>query len=497
MFSTIAAKHPRDGDLPARTWYLQIARSILEGEFYSVLDHEFFEFQAPNGETVPMSQRRPSVQYNLCRIVVQDSVSMLFGDQHFPTVDSHDKTTREIMPVFLKETELPKLMLEAALCGSVGSIAILMRVLEGKIYYTKFETDYLTPEWKPNAPTELQSVTEKYKVRGIDLRAQGYNVPERNLLVDYWFMRRWDAYAETWFVPWTKEDEAKDNFQVQIDEDRTVDHNLGFVPMVWIKNLSGRSAAGNNIDGACTFWPARHTAIEIDYQLSQAGRGLKYASDPELVLKEPAMAEGEILKGQGNAIIVSEKGDAKWLEIEGNAVNAVMDYVRLLRELGIESIRGNRASADRLTAAQSGKALELLHQSLIWLVGELRISYGEYGLLPLLKMAIAAAEKMPVECDGKPFTGIVADALSLRWPAYFQPTEQDKVQMSEALRNLRQFGNVSRETAVKIISAPYDIENVSEEVARIEADEKAALEREIELQAQPQIKIQAAAPAVG
>ena len=68
----------------------------------------------------------------------------------------------------------------------------------------------------------------------------------------------------------------------EIDEARTVHHGLGFVPLVWVRNLPGPSATGDANDGACTFRAAIETQIEIDYQLSQAGRGLKYSSDPTL-----------------------------------------------------------------------------------------------------------------------------------------------------------------------------------------------------------------------
>ena len=73
-----------------------------------------------------------------------------------------------------------------------------------------------------------------------------------------------------------------------------------------------------------------HTQVEIDYQLSQVGRGLKYSSDPTLILKDPALPDGELIKGAGNALIVSEKGDARLLEIGGTASAAVIEYVRTL-----------------------------------------------------------------------------------------------------------------------------------------------------------------------
>ena len=147
--------------------------------------------------------------------------------------------------------------------------------------------------------------------------------------------------------------------------------------MVWVRNLPGPSSTGDPADGACTFRAAIETQIEIDYQLSQAGRGLKYSSDPTLLIKEPATTDNEIIKGAGNALVVTEKGDAKLLEIGGTASAAVIEYVRTLREFALESVHGNRANADRLTAAQSGRALELLNQGLVWLADNLRTSYGE------------------------------------------------------------------------------------------------------------------------
>lgn len=484
MFNTIAELHPRDKDLPERAWTLGIYQSILDGKLYDRLPYEFWQAQTDAGEPISLSQRKPSVRYNLCRLVVQDSVSMLFGDQRFPSVDCEDEPTRETLAELIKESRLNALMMDVALRGSVGSVAVLMRVLKGKVYFQRLDTNYLSPEWDPEAPDTLKTITQKYKVKGKVLAQQGYTIKTDNLETDFWFCRQWDDAAETWFVPWTKAEEAKDGFAPQIDKDRTVEHALGFVPLVWIRNLPG----GDEIDGACTFSQAIHTAIEIDYQTSQAGRGLKYSSDPELMLKDPAMGDsGEILKGAGNAIVVSEKGDAKWLEIKGDAVGAVIEYVKMLRELAIESIRGNRGNADKLGAAQSGRALELLHQPLIWLAGELRISYGEEGLLPLLRMVIAASRKVEIIVGGNPVE-FSDEPLSLRWSPYFHSTDRDKVEQANALKTLRDGGNLSREVAVKTLATNYDVEDVQAELARIAADEQEAMQRAIDEAAQIQVK---------
>ena len=318
------------------------------------------------------------------------------------------------------------------------------------------DTLYLTPVWDAEAPDTLIRVTEKYKVSGQTLTANGYDVPDP--ISDYWFMRCWDTQRETWFVPYP----VGEVIEPVIDLSRSVHHGLGFVPLVWIRNLPGPSASGDPNDGACTFRAAIETQIEIDYQLSQAGRGLKYSSDPTLLIKEPVSNDSEIVKGAGNALVVSEKGDAKLLEIGGTASAAVIDYVRVLREMALESVHGNRASADRLTAAQSGRALELLNQGLIWLADNLRISYGEGALVQLAGMILRATQLYSLNVMGTHISGLDPTArLSLKWPRWYAPTADDRQKDAQTLSTLTAAGLISHESAVKSIADTYDIEDIT------------------------------------
>jgi hypothetical protein len=208
-----------------------------------------------------------------------------------------------------------------------------------------------------------------------------------------------------------------------------------------------------------------HTQVEIDYQLSQVGRGLKYSSDPTLLLKDPALPDGELVKGAGNALIVSEKGDARLLEIGGTASAAVIEYVRTLRELAMESIHGNRASPDKVAAAQSGRALELLNQGLVWLADNLRTTYGEVGLLQLARLIIRASQIYPLLVFGEPIGAMDSNtSLSLKWPRWYPTTADDRQKDVQSLTSLMAAGCISRETALKAIAACYDIEHVEEPV---------------------------------
>lgn len=465
MFDTISSLIPRDTDYPERTRILDILNRVLTGTFYNTLPYPFNEERGANGEYIPLRNRRPSVRYPLCRLVVEDSVSLLFSEGHFPAIDCTNPVVRQVMADLVKETRLNLLMTEAAIRGSIGSIAILMRVLRGRVFFSLIDTLYLTPIWDPDAPDHLISVTERYKVPGRTLAANGYAIGDPDL--EYWFARSWDADSETWYVPAPTGTSQRPD----IDTDRSVQHGLGFVPIVWIRNLPGPSVTGNASDGASTFRAAIETQIEIDYQLSQAGRGLKYSSDPTLLIKEPAGTDGDIVKGAGNALIVSEKGDARLLEIGGTASAAVIEYVRMLRELGLESVHGNRASPDRLTAAQSGRALELLNQGLLWLADNLRVTYGEGALLSLLQMVIKASRKYSLRIGGLDLGPLdLTFPLSLRWPRWYPPSAEDRQREAQTLSTLSAAGHMSRETAVKTLAPTYDIEDVAGELERIVTD---------------------------
>lgn len=458
MLDTLCDLVPRDPDYPDRVRKLTILNRVLDGTLYDSLPYHFHEERTTSGEYIPLRQRRPSVRYPLCRTVVEDSVSLLFSEGHFPTIESSDRTVRSILGQIAKEARLNLVMIDAAMRGATGSVALWMRVLKGRIFVDVLDTLFLTPVWDTQEPDTLARVDERYKVSGSDLIRDGYTIKDPNGL--YWFTRSWDKDGETWFDPIPVGSPGVP----EVDHVRSVTHRLGAVPIVWIKNLPGQSTTGDKADGACTFSAAMHSQVEIDYQLSQVGRGLKYSSDPTLLLKDPALPDGELIKGAGNALIVSEKGDARLLEIGGTAAAAVIDYVRTLRELALESIHGNRSSPDKVAAAQSGRALELLNQGLIWLADNLRTSYGEVGLLQLIRLIVRASWIYTLIVFGEPIEPLDRNAsLSLKWPRWYPTTADDRQKDVQSLTSLVAAGCISRETAARTIASCYDMEYMEDQ----------------------------------
>ncbi|HQT47894.1 MAG TPA: hypothetical protein PLY97_11805, partial [Acidocella sp.] len=200
MFETICDTVPSDGALPTRAARLEILKRVLDGTIYDNLPYQFHEERNGAGEYVPLRMRRPSVRYGLCRVVVEDSVALLFSAGHFPAVECADAGIAQCLADVMAEARLNEVMIDAAIRGSIGSVAVLLRVLRGRIFFSVLESQYLTPAWLPEAPDTLAAVTERYKVSGADLLAQGYADVEPAEL--YWFQRCWDALEETWFLPW-------------------------------------------------------------------------------------------------------------------------------------------------------------------------------------------------------------------------------------------------------------------------------------------------------
>ena len=463
MFGTICAQIGSDADYDDRVRRLDILQRVLDGRLYDVLPYQFHDERGPGGEYIPLRHRQPSVRYPLARIVVDDSISLLFGDGHFPTVDSPEAAVREALADVAQEAALNAVMLDAARAGSIGSTAILLRVLRGRIFLATLDSKFLTPVWDPQEPDRLLRITERYKVAGRVLAARGY--PDCDPVAQYWFARTWDAGAETWYAPAPVGSAEPPH----VDAARSVRHGLGFVPIVWIRNLPG----GDEIDGACTFASAIETSIEIDYQLSQVGRGLKYSSDPMLLIREPAAPDGSIVRGGGNALVVGADGDAKLLEIGGTAAGAVIEYVRTLREYALEGMHGNRASADRLSAAQSGRALELMNQGLVWLADRMRVSYGA-ALLQLAAMTVSASNTLELRVKGRPLPPLDRMArLTLTWPRWTAPNAEDRSRDAQTLQTLTAAALLSRETAIKSVADVYGIANVPTEIDRIERQESA------------------------
>lgn len=463
----LKAQYPAPAGQPPRCAELLALRRVLDGTQYDDLPNPFSREKSGAGEYIPLSKRRPSVRSNLCSAVVDESTSLLFGDTHWPTIKADHSDTADALACFVRESDLPALMLDAARRGSIGSVALLVEAVERALRVSVLDTAYLTPTWD-DATRELTRVVERYMLTGQQLAEAGFEIPPDSMQVKFWWRREWDDQAVAVYVPQPVTEDAPEPV---IDATHSVTHGLGFVPIVWIRNLAPASQVGEP-DGPCTFGRAIDTVIEADYLLSQGSRALKYMSDPVLVLKSGGEPGGAAHQGgSASALNLPPEGDAKLLEINGAASGALLEMYRELRALVLEQLHGNRAHADKLSAAQSGRAMEMMCQSLIWLADRLRQSYGDGGLLPLLKMACRFSSVLTdgVRIGGTDRRSLDPAGLDLHWPDWFPPTTPELLTLAQGLVTAVDGNILSNETAVQIYAARAGVPDGAEEWQRVSA----------------------------
>lgn len=458
-----------DPDFSIRQQKLHILQLFKEGRIYDNLPPWESEYQGSEGDFIRTRNRRPCVIYKIPKIIVNDSISMLFGEGRFPLPKCDDEKTVDFLNYVTRCSKLKYKMVEAARIGSLGSVCVVIKVLDKRFYLDVMNTITLTPYFDVLHPDCLVRLVDKKKILGETLISNGYkNIQKEDKKKWFFLKREWTQDEEIHYLPYPADSDRDDEFKPFRDEERSVRHSLGFLPAVWIKNTSNDA----HIDGHCTFEDALDIYIEIDYQLSQLGRLLKYNSDPTLVIKNASKLEGrELIKGSG-ALELDINGDAYLVEMSTGATSSVIDYTRVLREYALEVVRGNRSNPDKMSALHSGKALQMLNSPLISLVDELRLTYGDYGLIKIyeIMLSIYHSGKYQLALNGHdPGRGDYEGEITLDWGEWYPPTPQDDMQQANALTTLCNPKKplISIKTAVESISDKYNITNVKEELHEI------------------------------
>jgi hypothetical protein len=442
---------------------LDALERLWKGSIYDVLQWPFDKEENGPGNYIELHDRRPSVKYQLPKIIVDHTSSLTFGDAHAPAVrisqaadDVSPETLAEKHEQFeriIESLELEAVMLEAMQKGCVGSVAAVLRILPDKTPYIEIvEGKYCTPVFDVADPRKLTQMDQVYAVTAEDLRLSGYDgkyddnklyyikvtyTKERVLaslpLEEKKFLKLGDTTVDETtgaqvVIRWEK------------DEERSYINKLGAINVVWMKNLPNRTS----LDGECTFAAITDMVIEISYLMSQIGRGYRYTADPLMVEKsaplqtsiplagsDPA-AETKIIKSPARMLKV--EGDMSVLEISGEGLRGAGDHVKQLREYAMETISGMKADSENSRGPTSGTALHMLHQALVWLVERFRTSYGVRGYLELLRMVLRGLVAGTIEIQNVDASKVDADTpLRLVWPQWSTPSGADMLAELQAL----------------------------------------------------------------
>lgn len=411
---------------------------ILDGTFYDHLKHGYYDEKS--GQTlIELKDRRPSAQYRLARQVARWTSRRLFASRHQPKIGHKDKGTGRQIKAKLDAIGFWPVMMQAAYLGSVGAVAITFRVDDqDRVSLKVWRARFCTPSI--NEFGDLEQLRLHIPVKGKALKAIDFKTDFRGSEIedanDYWFVRDYGREDEKTYKPmkasdWNPEQGfTSDKKEFVVEDEETVPHGLGFVPAQWIKNLTG----GEGPDGASTWIDAVPNMVDIDYTLSQSGRGIRYNCSPQLVIKGKLVNFDDILvRGPTSYIHLDAgvkdqdgfaygDGDAKLLEMTGHGTEAALKQVDKLRELALESIAASRKNPEHMKGVLSGRAMEFLEEDSHDLVMELRTSFGDEGALPLIRKLV-----------GLTMNNVDTASISLHWPRLFQPTPEDLGNLIPAL----------------------------------------------------------------
>ncbi len=458
MLQSIVEGHPSFVNAPSFRYRRLLALDLfLDGCLYDHLPAFHVERGDGNIE-LRMFERRPSVKWNYPRMVSVATARKLFAGRQRPRITHDDEELVEACDVLLREGFWDSKIMSAVIWGSVGSVFLTFEIAKdgAGVPHVIFDT------WRARDCTpvfdrlgELRSVRVQYRCLGTSFTSVGVTKDEEgeDIRQDqiYWFTRDYTVSHVTNFLPIRKDLysplDPKTFDRLRQDELRMSQHDLGFVPGHWFENLPG----GDFPDGASTWACAADAMIAMDYTTSQGLRGLWYNQCPDLVVKgdlknrETTETGSTIIRGPTNVLhFEAEKqgatgeriggGDAKLLESTGQIFEQGRETLEQLRKFILETIAASRKDPDRMrTVAQSGRAMEILDADLMDLIQDLRLAYGDNGMLPLTRKLVRAAVKARHPAVTSDMAKSV-ESLALQWPRMYAPNAQEFLQTVQALQ---------------------------------------------------------------
>lgn len=450
--------------------------------------------------TLRARDKRPTAPTNIARLIVKRYTGLLFSEQRKPEVKiEQDPDTEAFLEAVREAAKFwPTMRAARDLGGATGSVVVTVGCRGGKFAYEVHNAKNITPIWDDRRTMKLSGILIMWKFP----KEENVVEPDGKLVgtrvVDYLYRRIITAEQDTIYEEIRLEDALMKGWVPAAGQQ--VVHNLGFFPGVWIQNHAESQA----FDGDADCEGAWQTIDTNDRLIAQMHSGVLRNCDPTLVTKTDPMemAKVEVLgKGSDHGIEVGSKGDAKYLEITGAGIDIGMKLSSGHKQT-ICDITGVVLIDDKdMAAAQSAKAIEFRFAPMIERGDDLRAQYGEAvvdlmriteriarGFLSQevpLKMADGTDrigkfrfELPPRKVDGE-FTDQALGPggyVSLKWGAYFSPTEDDNQKKIANSTAANAGGLVDKVTAARAVAQIFGVQDVEATVAlaKSEGEEEAS-----------------------
>ena len=452
-----AATH---GGKKIRSQELDVFDAYYEGRQY-LGKSDWNMSTSTDGSYIPIRDRKPLLQFNFAKILASRLTSKLIGSRTFPTVKvEDDPDTSDFIRLMYRLSNLrAHLVMPIMRMVNTGSVLVRFSIVQGTYKIQHYLANHCYPEF--DAAGELEAVKIQYVFDDEQDR------DEHGKPIKKWYRLDLTKFTDILYDNPKYEKGGEPQFEVVAQ----AEHNLGFVQAEWMRTYEQQ----NSIDGLSLIEPVMGYIDELNYSLSQSADAVQFNQDPQLLLKGMDEDEmEELIRSASKAWNLGREGDASLLEAGMSGVEAGME-LRDKMKLGVQDLtRIIMLDPEKMAShAQSGKSMEILHGPMVELVEELR-PFLEKSLGKLtLKMMIAtlAAEQLGVPSPITIPRGYRPKSLMLTfdWPNVFPQTVEDLQKKVSVASSVSSANLISRETMTRWLAKDFGIEDIEEEIAKINA----------------------------
>jgi len=439
---------------------LEMYDAYYDGRQY---DHllSWDEVNDENGAHIPVRHRKPRIIYHFPKVLCQRITSKLVGESTFPKfIVENDPFTEEYLRFIVKASKLKSRILEPIRrVLSNGSGLVRFYMIDGAIKIESYLSKYCYPEFMPNG--ELKSVRIQYVYSDKD------DLDENGKPKEKWYKMELGQMKDVLYDNPEYEKDSEPKFNVK----SVAEHNIGFVQAEWFKTADIR----DSVDGYSLIGDVLDFVDELNYSLSQGSQATQYNQDPQLLINR--MDEDEVdtlIRSATKAWNLGREGNAQFLESNLNGVQVAGE----LRDKVIKSVQDVARivflDPEKIVgSAQSAKAMEVLHGPMLELIEELRNPIGNCMKGLVLKMAMTnlllIEQGAPAPVNVPPGFRPQSFDIEIQWQKVFPMTMLDLQQKVQVASSVTGANLISRETATKWLAKDFGVEDIEEELAKIES----------------------------
>lgn len=442
-----------------------------------------------NEQTQPLRFRRPTAPYHIGRVIVERFTGLLFSQRRHPKITvPGDDTTEDFLEAVVEAGSFWARMVQARnFGGAMGSVALGFKIVQGKPVFEVFDPRWCLPDFLDPIDQELDSF-----VFQIPYTETTYGKKDEPIYNHYFYRREVNQLSDR---VWKRLPQDAD--PESYPPSRTVEHGLGFCPVVWIQNQEVQG----EVDGDSDLHGTYDMIEAMDALTAQANKGVLLNCDPTLVITSDDDIDA-LMKGSGNAIKLAQGNSASYLEINGMGPKSALELADRFEQ---KICRMARMVLDQSSAVtKTATEIDRDYSSMLEKADVLREQYGERGIKKILSIVLRVCRNvlqprlgptgqieipqlaLPPRAVTDPKTGAVSyvnrqlgpsSTIQLQWGPYFQPTLDDANKAVQAASMAKEKGLASPESATKFVASYFGIEDVPAELHKITTAQEEELKK--------------------